>query len=106
MMLVPIIKSFWKSYAYNVIIFALLVGFFVLFQFYTVLEEQIEKQTEQNRIFSSQYDSLKMVNDSLHAELFPLEVELNRYKITYDSFLILNPEAAKQFQNIMSTQTE
>lgn len=51
-------------------------------------------------------DSLQVLNDSLNVELFPAEVELNRYRIAYDIFLERNPEAAKQYDEIISGETE
>lgn len=51
-------------------------------------------------------DSLQVLNDSLNVELFPAEVELNRYRIAYDIFLKRNPEAAKQYDEIISGETE
>jgi hypothetical protein len=51
-------------------------------------------------------DSLEIVSDSLHVELFPCEVELNRYEIAYKIFLERNPKAASQFGDIISDETE
>lgn len=51
-------------------------------------------------------DSLQVLNDSLNVELFPKEVELNRYQIAYDIFMERNPKAASQFNDIISGETE
>jgi hypothetical protein len=51
-------------------------------------------------------DSLQKANDSLNAELFPCEIELNRYKIAYEIFLRRNHKAATQYGNIISDETE
>ena len=51
-------------------------------------------------------DSLQNVVDSLHAENFPRQVELNRYQIAYELFMERNPKAAKQYGDIISEETE
>jgi len=51
-------------------------------------------------------DSLQKVADSLHAEIFPCQVELNRYQIAYELFMERNPKAAKQYGDIISEETE
>ena len=51
-------------------------------------------------------DSLQNVVDSLHAENFPCQVELNRYQIAYELFMERNPKAAKQYGDIISEETE
>lgn len=51
-------------------------------------------------------DSLEKVVDSLHAENFPCQVELNRYQMAYEIFMERNPKAAKQYGDIISQETE
>jgi hypothetical protein len=51
-------------------------------------------------------DSLQKVADSLHAEIFPCQVELGRYQIAYQIFMERNPKAAKQYGDIISEETE
>ena len=51
-------------------------------------------------------DSLQKVNDSLHAELFPCEVEINRYRIALEIFRERNPKGADQYEQIISHETE
>lgn len=51
-------------------------------------------------------DSLQKVADSLYAENFPCQVELNRYQIAYEIFMERNPKAAKQYGTIISEETE
>lgn len=51
-------------------------------------------------------DSLQNVVDSLHAENFPCQVELNRYQVAYEIFMERNPKAAKQYGTIISEETE
>ena len=51
-------------------------------------------------------DSLQKVVDSLHAEIFPCQVELNRYQVAYELFMKRNPKAASQYSDIISNETE
>ena len=51
-------------------------------------------------------DSLQKVVDSLHAENFPCQIELNRYQIAYEIFMERNPKAAKEYGSIISEETE
>jgi hypothetical protein len=51
-------------------------------------------------------DSLQHVVDSLHAENYPCQIELNRYQMAYKIFLTQNPNAAKQYGDIISNETE
>lgn len=51
-------------------------------------------------------DSLINLKDSLESELYPCEIELNRFQVAYQVFLKRNPEAAKQLGNIISEETE
>ena len=51
-------------------------------------------------------DSLQKVCDSLHNELFPTEIELNRYQIALELLKEKNKKAADEFELILTTQTE
>ena len=51
-------------------------------------------------------DSLQNLVDSLHAELFPVTVELGRYQVAYEIFMERNPKAAQQYGTIISEETE
>ena len=51
-------------------------------------------------------DSLVNISDSLLGELFPTQIELNRYQLAYKIFATRDPQAAKVFGNIMSDETE
>ena len=51
-------------------------------------------------------DSLQHVADSLHWELLPTQIELGRHLVAYDIFMERNPKAAKQYDNIISSETE
>jgi CII-binding regulator of phage lambda lysogenization HflD len=51
-------------------------------------------------------DSLQNLADSLYAENYPCQIELNRYQIAYQIFMERNPNAAKQYGTIISEETE
>ncbi len=54
-------------------------------------------------------DSLRVaekLRDSLHDELFPTEIELNRYQIALELLKENNKKAADEFELILTTQTE
>lgn len=51
-------------------------------------------------------DSLQNLVDSLHAENYPCQIELNRYQMAYKILLHQNPNAAKQYGDIISNETE
>lgn len=81
-----------------VIIFLLLISItstYFLFQTRKELDLQIKKtQAVQN------------VADSLQADLYPCEIELNRFQVAYQIFLERNPKAAAQYGTIISEETE
>jgi len=51
-------------------------------------------------------DSLQNLVDSLDAENYPCQIELNRHKIAYEIFTKRNPKAAQQYGTIISEETE
>lgn len=51
-------------------------------------------------------DSLQNLVDSLYAENYPCQIELNRFQIAYQIFLERNPKAASQYGDIISNETE
>lgn len=51
-------------------------------------------------------DSLQNLADSLQAENYPCQIELNRYQVAYQIFMERNPKAAKQYGTIISEETE
>ena len=51
-------------------------------------------------------DSLQNLVDSLDAENYPCQIELNRHKIAYEIFMERNPKAAQQYGTIISEETE
>lgn len=65
------------------------------------------KQINTLKIVNQQkVDSLTHVADSLHWELFPVQVELGRYEVAYRIFMERNPKAAEQYGTIISEETE
>jgi hypothetical protein len=51
-------------------------------------------------------DSLQKAVDSLHAENYPCQIELSRYQRAYEIFLERNPDAASEYGDIISNETE
>lgn len=51
-------------------------------------------------------DSLQNRIDSLESEMFPMEIELNRYQTAYKIFLERDPQGAKIYGDIISDETE
>ena len=81
---------------------AIIVAMSMLFvQVYFTTESQKE-----TAIYKSKLDSLQKVSDSLYAELYPCEIELNRLKTAEYIFMKRNPEAYKELENIISNETE
>ena len=58
------------------------------------MQNKLEKQTTEHLI------------DSLRGELFIKESELGRYELTLEHLKEVNPEAATQFENYLTNQTE
>lgn len=69
-------------------------------------EKKIESLGGGDIVKAQTIDSLQNVIDSLHAENFPCQVELNRYQMAYEIFMERNPKAAKQYGDIISEETE
>lgn len=51
-------------------------------------------------------EAIQNLSDSLHAELFPCQIELGRFQVAYQIFLERNPKAASQYGTIISEETE
>ena len=66
----------------------------------------LEKKTIELEQVKKEMDSIQFVSDSMYAELYPCEIELNRYEIAYQIFLRRNPKAASQYGDIISQETE
>jgi hypothetical protein len=65
--------------------------------------EKVEKELE---AYKKELDSIQAINDSLHSELFPIEIKLNRYEIAFEIFSKKNPKSAEQYAQIISEETE
>lgn len=57
-------------------------------------------------IYKAKCDSLQHASDSLYWELLPTQIELGRHLVAYNMFMEKNPEAAKEFYDIISSKTE
>jgi hypothetical protein len=57
-------------------------------------------------MYQAKCDSLQHINDSLHSELLPAQIELGRYQVAYEIFAERNPKAASQYGDIISNETE
>lgn len=64
------------------------------------------KSQDEVKVYKAKCDSLQHVADSFYYELVPIQTELNRYSVAYSIFLKRNPEAAKQYGDIISDETE
>lgn len=51
-------------------------------------------------------DTLTNLSDSLAMENFPIQTELGRYEVALEIFKERNPNAASQFSDIISHETE
>ena len=65
----------------------------------------VDSQNE-TKVYKAKCDSLQHVSDSLYSELLPTQIELGRHLVAYNMFMEKNPEAAKEFYDIMSSKTE
>jgi hypothetical protein len=89
------------------------LGFITLLVFYFNLKnELIKTQTDTYHVDggdimkSQSIDSLQNLVDSLYAENYPCQIELNRFQIAYQIFLTRNPKGAKVLGDIISNETE
>lgn len=69
-------------------------------------EQKIEVLCGGDIVKAQTIDSLQKMVDSLYAENFPCQIQLNRYQIAYELFMERNPKAAKQYGDIISEETE
>ena len=65
----------------------------------------IDSQKE-TKVYKAKCDSIQLVSDSLYWELLPTQIELGRHLVAYDIFMERNPKAAKQLDQIISSETE
>jgi DNA recombination-dependent growth factor C len=89
-----------------------LVVILTIFSIWVVLQNTSERY-KINRQHESEVKSLqdsilliKAQKDSLYSELYPCEIELNRFQIALEIFLQENPKAAEQYSEIISSRTE
>lgn len=76
-----------------------LVVLFILLIFYI-------KVVNENNSLKLQIKQEQQKSDSLYFELYPCEIELNRFKIAYEILNERNPKAASQYGDIISLETE
>ena len=57
-------------------------------------------------IYKAKCDSVQYVLDSVNQELLVTQIELGRREVAYDIFMERNPKAAKQLDQIISSETE
>ena len=93
-----------KSYKITIVI-SILMLCWSLIMYAKKTNEHDRQQTTINTL-NKRVDSLYKINDSLHWELLPVEIELGRYQVAYGIFLERNPKAASQFGDIISNETE
>ena len=100
-----------KSLRITIVILGLLLCWGVAM--YSKQEQKLKELTPKIEVFeggdiskAQTIDSLQKVIDSLHAEVFPCQVELGRYQIAYEIFMERNPKAASQYGDIISDETE
>lgn len=61
---------------------------------------------KETAVYIAKSDSLQKAVDSLHAENYPCQIELSRYQTAYEILVRRNPQAAKQYGDIISNETE
>lgn len=89
-----------------------LVVFFALFSIWVVFKNSSERyrinksHEKEITILRDSINTLKREKDSLYAELYPVEIELNRFHIAFRILEDRNPKAAEQFGDIISNETE
>jgi len=69
----------------------------------------LNKDKRKNDMIKAQnakIDSLQKAVDSLHAENYPCQIELSRHQRAYEILLERNPDAAVDYGDIISNETE
>jgi hypothetical protein len=102
-----------KSTQLKLYIVLISLSFITLLVHYFNLKNELRECQQGNNFIqggdilkSHTIDSLQNKCDSLYTELFPAQVQLNRYEIAYEIFLKRNPNAAKEYGTIISEETE
>jgi hypothetical protein len=75
----------------------------------SVLLYQVSTKDRKIKALNQQVVELEQkvkVIDSLEAELFPLEIELNRYEMAFQIFAKRHPVYAEIYASIISNETE
>ena len=89
-----------------------LVVILALFSIWVVLQNSSERyKVNKNHelVVNRLRDSIQMIKnqkDSLYAELYPCEIETNRFNIAFRILENRNPKAAQQLGDIISNETE
>lgn len=92
---------------YLLIIVIIVLGVTLVAQNKVIRDVQEHQFIEGGDILKAQtIDSLQHLADSLYAENYPCQIELNRYQIAYQIFMDRNPKAAQQYGTIISEETE
>jgi hypothetical protein len=79
------------------------------FLFFALMPDKPENKTKEKiaiELLKKDRDSLVYLSDSLSGELFPTQIELNRYQIAYKIFLKRDPQGAKIYGDIIANETE
>jgi len=89
-----------------------LVVILVLFSIWVVIRNTSDRY-KINKLHESEVKSLKdsillikSEKDSLYSELYPCEIELNRFQVAFRILEDRNPKAAEEYGNIISDETE
>ena len=85
------------------------ISFLGLLINYLNLKDELTKcQTDKGFIPGVDISKAELQNkiDSLNSELFIRQVEIGRYEVAFDIFKERNPNGAKQFDDIISHETE
>jgi len=63
-------------------------------------------QRKENIKLNSVINTLQHEKDSLYSENYPCQIELSRYERAYQIFIKRNPQAASEYGDIISNETE
>lgn len=86
---------------------AFLIAVLILCWAITFLQRsKVKEQQKMIAQYQSELQIQKNLADSLSAELFPAEVELNRFRIAFEIFARRHPQQAETYAAIISDETE
>jgi hypothetical protein len=89
-----------------------LVVILTIFSIWVVLQNtseryKINRQHESEvKLLQDSILFMKSQKDSLYSEIYPCEIELNRFQIAFRILEDRNPKAAEQYGSIISDETE